>query len=146
MRFGLSAFCTADSLDPGSVAVAAEQAGFELLLFPDHTHIPVSRQSPYPGGGELPGQYMRTYDPLVAAAFAASATRSLPIGVGVCLVTARDPIVLAKQVASIDVLAGGRSAHGADRHAARAGKGGPSRPHAALRATGSHARRDRDAQ
>ena len=108
MRFGLTALCTADSLDPGAVARAAESAGFELLRFPDHTHIPVSRESPFPGGGDLPQQYLRTYDPLVAAAFAASATRSLRVGVGVCLVTARDPIVLAKQVASIDVLSGGR--------------------------------------
>ena len=108
MRFGLTAFCTAEALDPAEVARAAETAGFELLLFPDHTHIPVSRRTPFPGGGDLPEQYARTYDPLVAAAFAASATRALRVGIGVCLVTARDPIVLAKQVASVDVLSGGR--------------------------------------
>ncbi len=108
MRFGLTAFCTADSAAPGDVAAATEAAGFELLLFPDHTHIPISRVTPFPGGGELPPQYSRTFDPIVASAVAAASTTTLRIGVGVCLVTARDPIVLAKQVASVDVLSGGR--------------------------------------
>jgi probable F420-dependent oxidoreductase len=106
--FGLTAFCTDRSADPASVAVAAEAAGFQVLWFPDHTHIPVARRSPYPGGGELPEQYRRNHDPLVACAFAAAATTRLSVGIGVCLVPARDPIVLAKQVASLDVLSGGR--------------------------------------
>jgi probable F420-dependent oxidoreductase len=106
--FGLTAFCTDRSADPASVAVAAEAAGFSMLWFPDHTHIPVARRSPFPGGGELPEHYKRTHDPLVACAFAAAATSELLVGVGVCVVPARDPIVLAKQVASLDVLAGGR--------------------------------------
>jgi len=111
MRFGLTAFCTDRSLDPGSLAAAVEAAGFDLLLFPDHTHIPVARRSPFPGG-ELPDHYARAHDPVVACAFAAAATSSLRIGIGVCLVPARDPIVLAKQVAGLDVLSGGRMALG----------------------------------
>lgn len=108
MHFGLTAFCTSESLDPAAVASASERAGFELLLFPDHTHIPTNRVSPYPGGGALPDHYRSTYDPLIACAFASCATTTLRVGVGVCLVTARDPIVLAKQVASLDVLSEGR--------------------------------------
>lgn len=108
MRFGLTAFCTAESAGPDEVARAAEEAGFSLLLFPDHTHVPVVRRSPYPGGGDLPSYYSATHDPLIACAAAASATSRLRVGVGVCLVTARDPIVLAKQVASVDVLSEGR--------------------------------------
>jgi probable F420-dependent oxidoreductase len=108
MRFGLTAFCTENTLDPASLATDVEAAGILLLLFPDHTHIPVSRRSPFPGGTELPEHYKRTYDPLVACAFAAAATTRLRVGVGVCLVPARDPIVLAKQVASLDVLSNGR--------------------------------------
>lgn len=108
MEFGITAFCTAESADPAAVAVACEAAGFRTLLFPDHTHIPVSRRSPYPGGIELPDHYKRTHDPLIASAVACAATRTIRVGVGVCLIPARDPIVLAKQVASLDVLSGGR--------------------------------------
>jgi len=86
----------------------AEDRGFESLLFPEHTHIPASRDSPYPGGGELPPWYSRTFDPFVAATAAAAATERLLIGTGICLVIERDPIVTAKDVASVDVLSGGR--------------------------------------
>lgn len=108
MRFGLTAFCTEASAGPGEVAAAAEAAGFDVLLFPDHTHVPTDRSTPYPGGGDLPDHYRRTYDPFVAVAFAAAATTTLRVGVGVCLVPAREPIALAKVVASLDVLSGGR--------------------------------------
>ena len=108
MRFGLTAFCTDRSPAPAVVAPLAESAGFDLLLFPDHTHIPVARATAFPGGGELPDQYRRTIDPLIACTAAAAATSRLRVGVGVCLVPARDPIVLAKQVASIDVVSNGR--------------------------------------
>lgn len=108
MRFGLTAFCTEASLGPAEVARAAEAAGFELLLFPDHTHVPADRRTPYPGGGDLPDHYRRTYDPFVAMAYAAAATTTLRVGVGVCLVPAREPIALAKTVATLDVLSGGR--------------------------------------
>ena len=108
MRFGLTAFCTAGSAGPGELAAAAEAAGFDVLLFPDHTHVPTDRSTPYPGGGDLPDHHRRIYDPFVAVAFAAAATTTLRVGVGVCLVPAREPIALAKTVASLDVLSGGR--------------------------------------
>ncbi len=86
----------------------AEERGFECLLFPEHTHIPASRESAWPGGAELPGYYARTYDPFVACVAAADATERLLIGTGICLVIERDPIITAKEVASVDVLSGGR--------------------------------------
>jgi len=101
-------FPTHDAIDPASLGRAAEERGFELLLFPEHTHIPTSRRSPYPGGGELPQVYSHTYDPFVACTAAAVVTSRLRIGTGVCLVIERDPIITAKEVASIDHLSGGR--------------------------------------
>ena len=86
----------------------AEERGFECLLFPEHTHIPASRESSWPGGEELPSYYARTYDPFVALTAAAAATDRLLIGTGICLVIERDPIITAKEVASVDVLSGGR--------------------------------------
>lgn len=112
MKFGLTAFCSDQSPGPAAVARLCEAANFDLLLFPDHTHIPVSRDSPYPGGGELPDEYRRLVDPLIASMDALAATSRLRVGVGVCLVPARDPIILAKQVASIDLISGGRFALG----------------------------------
>jgi probable F420-dependent oxidoreductase len=86
----------------------AEERGFESLLFPEHTHIPAARQTPYPAGGELPPEYSRLYDPFVALTAAAAATERIRIGTGICLVIQRDPIVTAKEVASLDRLSGGR--------------------------------------
>ncbi len=108
MKFGVAIFPTESVPPPPEIAVMAEERGFECLLFPEHTHIPASRKSPYPGGGELPSHYSRTYDPFVALAAAAMATERLLIGTGICLVIERDPIVTAKEVASVDVLSGGR--------------------------------------
>jgi probable F420-dependent oxidoreductase len=108
VEFGLTAFSTDESADPGEIAAACERAGFQLLLFPDHTHVPVSGRTPHPGGGEMPVHYRRTHDPIVASAWAISASSRLRVGVGVCLVPARDPIILAKQVAGLDVMSGGR--------------------------------------
>jgi probable F420-dependent oxidoreductase len=108
MDFGVAIFPTEDAQDPAEIARMAEQRGFNSLLFPEHTHIPASRDSPYPGGGELPPEYSRTYDPFVAATAAAAATERLLVGTGICLVIERDPIVTAKEVASVDVLSGGR--------------------------------------
>ncbi len=108
MKFGVAIFPTDASPDPGEIARMAEDRGFDRLLFPEHTHIPASRESPYPGGGELPREYSHTYDPFVACAAAAAATTRLPIGTGICLVIQRDPIVTAKEVASVDSLSGGR--------------------------------------
>jgi hypothetical protein len=78
----------------------------------EHTHIPVSRRTPFPGGGELPKRYLHTHDPFVVLAFAAAATRTLRLGTGIALVPQRDPIVTAKSVASLDRLSGGRFVFG----------------------------------
>lgn len=108
VEFGLTVFSTDRSIRPDEVAEAAEASGFDLLYFPDHTHVPVRRQSPWPGDGEMPEEYARIFDPLIATAAALGVTTSLRTGPGVCLVAQRDPIVLAKQLASLDVLHGGR--------------------------------------
>jgi probable F420-dependent oxidoreductase len=108
MKFGVAIFPTESAQPPNEIAVMAEERGFECLLFPEHTHIPSSRESRWPGGDELPSYYSRTYDPFVALAAAAIATERLLIGTGICLVIERDPIITAKEVASIDVLSGGR--------------------------------------
>ncbi len=108
MKFGVAIFPTADLQGPAELARMAEERGFESLLFPEHTHIPASRDTPYPAGGELPPEYSRTYDPFVALMAAASATERLLIGTGICLVIERDPIITAKEVASLDQLSGGR--------------------------------------
>jgi probable F420-dependent oxidoreductase len=108
MKFGVAIFPTEDAQEPGEIARMAQQRGFECLLFPEHTHIPASRESQHPNGRELPGEYARTYDPFVAVTVAAAATERLLVGTGICLVIERDPIVTAKEVASVDRLSGGR--------------------------------------
>ncbi len=108
MKFGLSMFPTDYAIPVTELAKAAEDLGFESLLFPEHTHIPVGRRTPYPGGGELPREYSHTLDPFVACGAAAAVTKNLKVGTGVCLVMERDPIVLAKEVASVDHLSDGR--------------------------------------
>lgn len=108
MQFGVCYFPTDYGMRPDDLAAAAEERGFESLLFCEHTHIPLSRQTPYPGGGELPRMYIHTYDPFVACTAAAAVTGDLRIGTGVCLVIERDPITTAKEVASVDRLSGGR--------------------------------------
>jgi len=108
MKFGVAIFPTGSVQPPGEIAQMAEERGFECLLFPEHTHIPASRESPYPGGGDLPSFYSQTFDPFVGLAAAAAATERLLIGTGICLVIERDPIITAKEVASVDVLSGGR--------------------------------------
>jgi probable F420-dependent oxidoreductase len=108
VRFGIALFPTDDGVDPATVARMVEERGFESLFFPEHTHIPVSRRTPWPGGAELPRQYSRTYDPFVALTAAAAATSELLLATGICLVIQRDPIITAKEVASLDRLSGGR--------------------------------------
>jgi probable F420-dependent oxidoreductase len=106
--FGIGYFPTHDAVSPGDLARLVEQRGHESLFFPEHTHIPASRETPYPAGGELPRKYFHTYDLFVALTAAAAATSRLRIGSGICLVIERDPITTAKEVASVDVLSGGR--------------------------------------
>lgn len=109
MRIGTFYFPTDYGIDVRELATALEARGFESLCFCEHTHIPVSRRTPFPSGGELPKRYAHTHDPFVALSFAAAATRKLLLGTAVCLVTEHDPIVTAKSVAGLDQLSGGRS-------------------------------------
>jgi probable F420-dependent oxidoreductase len=108
MNLGVALFATDLTNDIRDVARAAEDAGFESLFVAEHTHIPTSRRTPYPMGGELPPEYARTLDPFVSLMAAAAVTERLRVGTGVCLVVERDPIVLAKEVSTLDVLSGGR--------------------------------------
>src|SRR4029450_2501288 len=108
MRVGVFYFPTDCGIDIGELVRALEERGFESLFLCEHTHIPVSRRSPYPGGGELPRRYFHTHDPFVALSFAAAATRRVKLGPGIALVPQRDPIITAKSVASLDQLSGGR--------------------------------------
>jgi probable F420-dependent oxidoreductase len=108
MKYALTIFPTDYSIRPDAFARAAEERGFESVFFPEHTHIPTSRKTPYPAGGELPKEYSHTHDPFVALAMAAAVTKTLKLATGICLVVERDPIVLAKEVASLDSLSGGR--------------------------------------
>jgi probable F420-dependent oxidoreductase len=106
--YGVSIFVTDYSAAPAEVAREVEARGFESMFVPEHTHIPVARTSPYPAGGDLPTQYWHSLDPFVALAAAATATTRLKVGTGVCLVVERDPITLAKEVATLDFISGGR--------------------------------------
>ncbi len=106
--FAVSMFPADFAIQPVDLAIAAEERGFESIFFPEHTHIPTSRKTPWPGGRELPKEYWHTHDPFVALGAAAAATRKLKLGTGVCLVIERDPIVLAKEVASLDLISNGR--------------------------------------
>jgi probable F420-dependent oxidoreductase len=108
MKFGVQMFPTDYAIPVTDLAKACEDLGFESLFFPEHTHIPTSRRTPWPGGAPLPMEYSHTLDPFVACGAAAAVTKTLNVGTGVCLVMERDPITLAKEVASVDFLSGGR--------------------------------------
>ena len=108
MHAGVFYFPTDYGINIGELARAVEDRGFESLFVCEHTHIPTSRRSPFPGGGELPKRYKHTHDPFVALSFAAAATKKIKLGTGICLVPQHDPIVTAKSVASLDQLSGGR--------------------------------------
>lgn len=105
---GIVTFLTDYSIRPVDLGRAAEDAGFESVFVTEHTHIPADRVTPWPGGAELPTEYSHTLDPFVALAAIAASTSTLKLGTGVCLVAQHDPIVLAKQVASLDHISGGR--------------------------------------
>lgn len=108
MRIGVFYFPTDYGIHPAELGRALEERGFDSLFVCEHTHIPVSRRTPFPGGGELPKRYKHTHDPFVALSFAAAATRKLLLGTGILLVPQHDPIITAKSVASLDLLSGGR--------------------------------------
>jgi probable F420-dependent oxidoreductase len=108
MRYGAYYFPTDYGMGVDELARALEDRGFESLFLCEHTHIPVSRKTPFPGGGDLPKRYKHTHDPFVALAVAAIASKTLKLGTGIALIPQRDPIVTAKSVASLDQLSNGR--------------------------------------
>ena len=112
MHYGVLMFPADYAIPVTELGRAAEDLGFESLFFPEHTHIPASRRSPWPGGPELPKEYSHTLDPFVAMGAVAAVTKTLKVGTGICLVVERDPITLAKEVASVDHLSGGRMLFG----------------------------------
>jgi probable F420-dependent oxidoreductase len=108
MHYGVTMFPTDYSIQPHDLAVEAEARGFESMWLPEHSHIPTSRKSPWPGGGELPKQYYDSYDPFVSLGAAAAVTKKIKLGFGICLVIERDPIHTAKEVSTLDRLSNGR--------------------------------------
>jgi probable F420-dependent oxidoreductase len=108
MLFGTAIFATDYSIRPDELARELEQRGYESLWLPEHTHIPANRRTPYPAGGDLPKEYWHTHDPFVALTAAATVTTKLRVATGICLIIERDPITTAKEVASLDMLSGGR--------------------------------------
>jgi probable F420-dependent oxidoreductase len=108
MRSGVLTFVTDQGIGPAELGAALEQRGFESLFLAEHTHIPVDAKTPYPGGGPIPRKYYRTLDPFVALTAAAVATQKLVLGTGIALVPQRDPILTAKEVASLDLVSDGR--------------------------------------
>jgi probable F420-dependent oxidoreductase len=108
MKLGVAIFPTDYTIRPDDFARACEERGFESVWFPEHTHIPASRRTPYPAGGELPREYWHTHDPFVALMAAAAVTTRIKLATGICLVIERDPITTAKEISSLDRLSGGR--------------------------------------
>ena len=108
MKFGVAIFPTAYAMHPTELGPALEDRGFESVWVAEHTHIPASRESPWPGGPVLPQMYYDAYDPFVALTAMAATTKTLKVGTGICLVVERDPITTAKEVASLDEISGGR--------------------------------------
>ncbi len=107
-RFGVQMFPTDYAIQPVELAKAVEERGLDSLFFPEHTHIPASRATPFPGGIDLPKQYWHTHDPYVALGACAAVTERITLGTGICLVIERDPITLAKEAASLDMISNGR--------------------------------------
>ena len=112
MKVGAFYFPTDYGINIAELARALEDRGFDSLFVPEHTHIPLSRKTPFPAGGDLPKRYAHTHDPFVALAFAAAATKKLTIGTGICLVPQHEPIATAKAIASLDMLSSGRFVFG----------------------------------
>jgi len=112
VKFGIATFVTDDAVDPVTLATAIEDRGFDALVVAEHTHIPASRESAYPGGGELPEVYYKTLDPFVILAAAAAVTSRIDLVTGIALLIQRDPITTAKEAASVDLISGGRFVFG----------------------------------
>ena len=108
MKFGIAIFPTDQSISVAELAPAVEERGFESFWVTEHTHIPTSRRSPWPGGAELPEWYKRTLDPFVALTTASQHTSRIRLGFGILLAVQHDPIIAAKAVASLDLVSGGR--------------------------------------
>ena len=108
MELGITYFLTDFGMQPVELARKVEEHGFESLFLPEHTHIPVSRESPYPAGGELPREYVHTLDLFASLAAMAAVTERIKLGTGVCLISQRDVILTAKEVATLDHISGGR--------------------------------------
>ncbi len=108
MELGFSTMNTPEDVRPDVLAFALEQRGYTSLFIGEHSHIPASRRTPYPTGGQMPDQYRRMMDPFVSLTMAASATERLQLGLGVCLVLEHHVLDLAKSVATLDLLSGGR--------------------------------------
>jgi len=108
MKLGITMFATDYAMRPDDLAHACEERGFESVWFPEHTHIPASLRTPPPLGDKVPRYLWHLHDLLVALMAAAAVTKTIKIGSGICLVIERDPIILAKEVASVDQLSGGR--------------------------------------
>src|SRR5262245_30740149 len=108
MKVGLTIFPTDYSMQPPDIAIEAEERDFESIWLPEHSHIPTSRKSPWPGGGELPKYYYESYDPFVSLGAAAAATKRIKLATGICLIVERDPIHTAKEVSTVDRLSSGR--------------------------------------
>ena len=108
MHIGAMIFATDYTIRTDELAIALEERGFESLFVPEHTHIPASRKSPWPGGADLPKDYWHTHDPFVSLAYAGAVTNNLKLGTGICLLSQREPIVTAKSVASLDMMSNGR--------------------------------------
>ena len=111
-QFGVSMFPTDYAMQPAAFARAVEDRGLDSIFFPEHTHIPASRATPFPSGGELPEQYWRAHDPFVALATCAAVTERVKLGTGICLIIERDPITTAKEIASLDLVSNGRAVIG----------------------------------
>ena len=108
MDIGIFSFNTEYTMPADELARECEARGFESLWLPEHTHIPASRETPYPIGGELPKEYIHMSDPFIGLAAAAAVTKTLKLGTGISLVIEHDPIVQAKQIASLDRISNGR--------------------------------------
>ncbi|MSR14083.1 MAG: LLM class F420-dependent oxidoreductase [Gammaproteobacteria bacterium] len=108
MKLGVVSFNTEYTIRADELAIAAEERGFDSVWFPEHTHIPASRLTPFPAGGDLPKEYIHMSDPFISCMAAASATTKLKVGTGVCLLIEHEPLALAKTVATLDRLLNGR--------------------------------------